>query len=178
MKSCSWHDSLAHTRFTSRTHAPPKKSAQDSVWAWGLSPPKGLMLESPLPHTRCMRQVWPLISGTLGIYLTQVSRARQHSRPCPQRVRRPASVGIHLYIQPLPVPVCSPHLLQTDHHCPIPKKPSITWLNDYHPVALISIIMKCFEGLVRTHICSTLPDTLDPLQIAYRPTDLRTRPWP
>jgi len=55
MKSCSWHDSLVHTRFTSHTHAPQKNAAlraQDSVWAWGLSPPKGLMLESPLPTTR------------------------------------------------------------------------------------------------------------------------------
>jgi len=49
------------------------------------------------------------------------------------------------------------------------KKPPITCLNDYRPVALTSIIMKCFELLVRTHICSTLPDTLDPLQFAYRP---------
>jgi len=29
--------------------------------------------------------------------------------------------------------------------------------------------MKCFERLVRTHICSTLPDALDPLQFAYPP---------
>jgi hypothetical protein len=29
--------------------------------------------------------------------------------------------------------------------------------------------MKCFERLVRTHICSTLPNTLDPFQFAYRP---------
>jgi len=47
--------------------------------------------------------------------------------------------------------------------------PSVTCLNDYHPVALTSVIMKCFERLVRTHICSTLPDTLDPLQFAYLP---------
>jgi len=55
---------------------------------------------------------------------------------------------------------------------PIPKKPSITCLNDYRPVALTSIIMKGFERLVRTHICSNLPDTLDPLQFAYRPNTL------
>ena len=28
--------------------------------------------------------------------------------------------------------------------------------------------MKCFERLVKDHITSTLPDTLDPLQFAYR----------
>ena len=52
---------------------------------------------------------------------------------------------------------------------PIPKKTSVTCLNDYRPVALTSTIMKCFERLVRTHICSTLPNTLDPFQFAYRP---------
>ena len=29
--------------------------------------------------------------------------------------------------------------------------------------------MKCFERLVKDHITSTLPDTLDPLQYAYHP---------
>ncbi|CDQ63293.1 unnamed protein product [Oncorhynchus mykiss] len=49
---------------------------------------------------------------------------------------------------------------------PVPKKAK---LNDYRPVALTSIIMKCFERLVKDHITSTLPDILDPLQFAYRP---------
>ena len=42
-------------------------------------------------------------------------------------------------------------------------------LDDYHPVALTSVIMKCFERLVKDHITSTLPDTLDPLQFALLP---------
>ena len=29
--------------------------------------------------------------------------------------------------------------------------------------------MNCFESLVKNHITSTLPDTLDPLQFAYHP---------
>jgi len=45
---------------------------------------------------------------------------------------------------------------------PVLKKPSIAWLNDYNPVALTSIIIKCLERLVKTHICSTLSDTLGP----------------
>ncbi|CDQ73384.1 unnamed protein product [Oncorhynchus mykiss] len=49
---------------------------------------------------------------------------------------------------------------------PVPKKAK---LNDYRPVALTSVIMKCFVRLVKDHITSTLPDTLDPLQFAYRP---------
>ena len=52
---------------------------------------------------------------------------------------------------------------------PVPKKAKITELNDYHPAALTSVIMKCFVRLVKDHITSTLPDTLDPLQFAYRP---------
>ena len=51
----------------------------------------------------------------------------------------------------------------------LPKKAKVTELNDYSPVALTSVIMKCFEILVKEHITSTLPDTLDPLQFAYCP---------
>ncbi len=47
------------------------------------------------------------------------------------------------------------------------NKPSC--LNDYRPVALTSIVMKVFERLVKNHICSSIPVTLDPLQFAYRP---------
>jgi gmma-aminobutyric acid receptor subunit gamma/cGMP-dependent protein kinase 2 len=52
---------------------------------------------------------------------------------------------------------------------PVPKKAKVTELNDYRHVALPSVIMKCFERLVKGHITSTLPVTLDPLKFAYRP---------
>ncbi len=42
-------------------------------------------------------------------------------------------------------------------------------LNDYRPIALTPVMMKCFERLVMHHIKSNLPNTLDPLQFAYRP---------
>ncbi len=51
---------------------------------------------------------------------------------------------------------------------PIPKKNKITCLNDWRPVALTPIFSKCFEKLIRDHICSVLPASLDPLQYAYR----------
>ncbi len=51
---------------------------------------------------------------------------------------------------------------------PIPKKNKITCLNDWRPVALTPIFSECFEKLVREHICSVLPASLDPLQFAYR----------
>ncbi len=47
------------------------------------------------------------------------------------------------------------------------SKPSC--LNDYRPVALTSTVMKVFERLLKKHICSSIPATLDPLQFAYRP---------
>ncbi|KAI5620514.1 gastrula zinc finger protein XlCGF28.1-like [Silurus asotus] len=51
---------------------------------------------------------------------------------------------------------------------PVPKKPQPACLNDYRPVALTSVVMKCFERMVRDFITASLPDTLDPLQFAYR----------
>ncbi|KAK1805683.1 hypothetical protein P4O66_019240, partial [Electrophorus voltai] len=51
---------------------------------------------------------------------------------------------------------------------PVPKKPPPFGLNDYRPVALTSVVMKCFEKLVRDFITSSLPASMDPLQFAYR----------
>jgi hypothetical protein len=39
----------------------------------------------------------------------------------------------------------------------VPKKAEVTELNYYSPIALTSVIMKCFERLVKDHITSTLP---------------------
>ncbi|KAK1784000.1 hypothetical protein P4O66_004501, partial [Electrophorus voltai] len=50
---------------------------------------------------------------------------------------------------------------------PVPKKPRPSDLNDYRPVALTSVVMKCFEKLVRDFITSSLPASMDPLQFAY-----------
>ncbi len=52
---------------------------------------------------------------------------------------------------------------------PVPKNNKPSCLNDYRPVALTSIVMKVFERLVKNHICSSIPVTLDPLQFAYHP---------
>ncbi|MCI4376387.1 hypothetical protein PGIGA_G00187890 [Pangasianodon gigas] len=52
---------------------------------------------------------------------------------------------------------------------PVPKKSSVSCLNDYRPVALTPIITKCFERLIIKHIKTLLPPSLDPLQFAYRP---------
>ncbi|KAI5086414.1 gastrula zinc finger protein XlCGF28.1-like [Silurus meridionalis] len=46
------------------------------------------------------------------------------------------------------VPTC----LKTTTIIPVPKKSSVSCLNDYRPVALTPIMMKCFERLVMRHI--------------------------
>ncbi|XP_070700872.1 transcriptional activator Myb-like [Pempheris klunzingeri] len=61
-----------------------------------------------------------------------------------------------------------PSCFKTTTIVPLPKRSPPTCLNDYRPVALTPIIMKCFERVVLTHIRSCIPDTLDPLQYAYR----------
>ena len=48
---------------------------------------------------------------------------------------------------------------------PVPKEEMVTCLNDYRPVALMSVATKCFERLVMAHINSILPDTLELLQL-------------
>ena len=51
----------------------------------------------------------------------------------------------------------------------VPKNTKVTCLNDYRPLALTSVAMKCFEKLVMAHINTIIPETLDPLQFAYHP---------
>ena len=80
-------------------------------------------------------------------------------------MRRPAGVFTDIFNQSLfqsAVPTC----FKRATIAPVPKKAKVIELNDYRPVALTSVIMKCFESLVKDRITSTLPDTLDPLQFA------------
>ncbi|KAK3548008.1 hypothetical protein QTP70_002313 [Hemibagrus guttatus] len=51
---------------------------------------------------------------------------------------------------------------------PIPKKPKVTTLNDYRPVALTSVVIKSFERLVLAYLKNITGPLLDPLQFAYR----------
>ncbi len=63
------------------------------------------------------------------------------------------------------IPTC----LKSTTIIPVPKKSPVSCLNEYRPIALTPIIMKCFERLVMHNIKTSLPNTLDPLQFAYRP---------
>ena len=61
-----------------------------------------------------------------------------------------------------------PSCLKSATIIPVPKKSPISSLNDYRPVALTPVIMKCFERLVLQHIKDYLPPEFDPHQFAYR----------
>lgn len=61
-----------------------------------------------------------------------------------------------------------PRCLKSAIIVPVPKKTNITSLNNYRPVALTPVVMKCFERLVLSHIKDSIPASLDPYQFAYR----------
>ncbi len=63
------------------------------------------------------------------------------------------------------IPTC----LKSTTIIPVPKKSPVSCLNDYRPIALTPIIMKCFERLVMHNIKTRLLNTLDSFQIAYCP---------
>ncbi|KAI3365752.1 hypothetical protein L3Q82_000762 [Scortum barcoo] len=70
----------------------------------------------------------------------------------------------NLSLQLATVPVS----LKTSIIVPVPKKSAVTCLNDYRPVALTPVIMKCFERIVLKHIKDIIPAGLDQYQFAYR----------
>ncbi|KAK3539709.1 hypothetical protein QTP70_012032 [Hemibagrus guttatus] len=99
----------------------------------------------------------------------QGSGARQHPWVGPQSLCYGAGDVLtsifNLSLSQSTIPTC----FKTTTIVPLPKKRPPTCLNDYRPVALTPIIIKCFERVVLAHIQSSIPDTLDPLQYAYRP---------
>eukprot|EP00745_Piridium_sociabile_P040895 TRINITY_DN7963_c0_g1_i8.p1 TRINITY_DN7963_c0_g1~~TRINITY_DN7963_c0_g1_i8.p1 ORF type:complete len:536 (+),score=69.46 TRINITY_DN7963_c0_g1_i8:209-1816(+) len=64
---------------------------------------------------------------------------------------------------------CVPNVWKNSIICPIPKKKSPTTLNDYRPIALTSIVMKCFERIVLRYLLTFTSQHFDPLQFAYKP---------
>ncbi|KAI5611805.1 gastrula zinc finger protein XlCGF28.1-like [Silurus asotus] len=63
------------------------------------------------------------------------------------------------------VPTC----LKTTTIVPVPKKSTVSCLNDYCSVTLTPIVIKCFKRLVMRHTKTQLPPSLDPMQFAYHP---------
>ena len=52
--------------------------------------------------------------------------------------------------------------------CPVPKNNKPSTLNDYRPVALTSVVMKCFEKVVLSRLVPRIQPHADPLQFAYK----------
>ncbi|KAI4904828.1 hypothetical protein NFI96_006812 [Prochilodus magdalenae] len=67
-----------------------------------------------------------------------------------------------------------PSCFKTTTIVPLPKKSVVTCLNDYHPVVLTPIVMKCFERIVMSHIQETIPGTLDPPGLCAEPPPVHT----
>lgn len=63
---------------------------------------------------------------------------------------------------------CVPDLWKKSVICPVPKKSKPVSLNDYRPVALTSIVMKCFERLILKQIILQTASYQDPNQFAYK----------
>ena len=61
-----------------------------------------------------------------------------------------------------------PTLWKTAIIIPVPKKPRPKEPNDYRPIALTSILMKCLEYLLLHTILPHVRQHLDPLQFAYK----------
>ena len=60
-----------------------------------------------------------------------------------------------------------PKLWRTSIIIPVPKKKSVTQLNDYRPVALTSVPMKCAEHFVLSQLRAVTEPHQDLLQFAY-----------
>ena len=75
-------------------------------------------------------------------------------------------------LQQAVVPTC----LKSTTIVPMPKKQAVKCLNDYRPVALTPIIMKCFERLVLHYIKDIIPADLDIHQLLIGQTDQRKTP--
>ncbi|KAI5610921.1 gastrula zinc finger protein XlCGF28.1-like [Silurus asotus] len=61
-----------------------------------------------------------------------------------------------------------PSCLKLSTCSPVPKKPSITGLNDYRPVTLTSVVTKIFKQLVLAHLMKVTEQLLDSLQFDYQ----------
>ncbi len=78
-------------------------------------------------------------------------------KSCADRLAGVFTNIFNLSLQQAVVPTC----LKATTIVPVPKKQAVRYLNDYHPIALTPIIMKCFKKLVLFHIKANIPTDLD-----------------
>ena len=96
---------------------------------------------SGLRHTSFRRQVPE--SGVLS-----VSSSVSSTLPCP----------FATFLQLRNTPLCAP----------IPHKSHPSWLNDFRPIALTSVGMKCLERLILRRLLRQTSDQLNPPRCAHR----------
>lgn len=77
-------------------------------------------------------------------------------------------------LQQATVPTC----LKTATIIPVPKSSAITGLNDYRPVALTPVIMKCMERMVLQHVKARFHLALTNISSPTGPTAPQTTPFP
>ena len=68
--------------------------------------------------------------------------------------------------------------LKTATIVPVPVKSAVSSLNDYHPVALTTILIKCFEKLVLQHTKDNISASLTLTSMLSEPTDPQRLPDP
>jgi hypothetical protein len=94
---------------------------------------------------------------TLARLLAQITKSRA-LRTCADQLAVVFSDIFNHSLAQASIPTC----FKMSTIIPVPKKEKVTELNDYRPVALTFIIMKCFERLVKDQITFSLPVTLEP----------------
>ena len=80
--------------------------------------------------------------------------ARRNTRTCTQSMRKPTVKCHHWHFKPLPDRVCNTYMFQADHHSPCAQGTKLTCLNDYRPVAFMSVAiwsaLKFWSWLIST----------------------------
>ena len=87
-------------------------------------------------------------------------------RNCARELTRPFHYLFQRSLDKKENPLC----WKTSTIIPVAKKPRPSELNDYRPVALTSVVMKCFERIVLKKLLQPIKELIDPYQFAYQQT--------
>ena len=118
----------------------------------------------------------------LGITVDQGDVQRMFAHTCPRKASGPDGICgrlLHSCSQELAEAWCPIYQKSLDSSIvpstwkdsviiPVPKKASCKENNDYRPVALTSVIMKCFEKIIINFLKAAVGCSLDTFQFAYR----------
>ena len=117
----------------------------------------------------------------LRIILDQDDVQRTFAHTCPRKASGPDGICgrlLHSCSQELAEAWCPIYQKSLDTHTvpsvwkdsviiPVPKKACCKENNDYRPVALTSVIMKCFEKIIISYLKAAVGCSLDTFQFAY-----------